>query len=264
MNHNFSPPPPPIPVICHRMSPMIVLLMLALSGPGQPVCFAADPVPAAVAPPRSSAEPPSAEDLAAYAAIGSAIAQKMRIAELNWNEARFNAFVSGLRAGAAGHGYPFNDAARHLFDEINRRIAEPPARQDRAPSDQLEQYMRSARESLMMQQSESGLLCHIVHNGAGPRPGPDDTIVLSFSAKASDGTTELPQLTREKLRTKVTDLIPGLAEGVQMLALGGRAVLIVPPKLSFGSGAWPAGVDRGTPILFLVDLEDIIADGAAP
>lgn len=251
-----------LPIRRRRSAAIVALIAFSLAGSGLSICSATETVPAASTRPSGTMQP-SAAELEAYAAIGSAVAQKMRMSELNWNEARFNAFVSGLRAGRAGQSYPFNDAAQHLFDEINRRAVVPSAGQNQAP-DQLEQYMHAAKESLMMQQTESGLLCHIVTSGGGPRPRPGDTIVLSFSAKASDGTTDLPQLACQNMRTKVADLLPGLAEGVQMMTLGTRAVLLVPPNLSFAGGQWPEGIDRGTPILFLVDLEDVIADRSAP
>jgi FKBP-type peptidyl-prolyl cis-trans isomerase FkpA len=127
-----------------------------------------------------------------------------------------------------------------------------------------EAYMREARQRFAMQQTDSGLLYRLEAVGAGSRPRRDDTIVLSFSALAPDGKTELPQLSRQKLRTKVADLLPGLAEGVQMIALGSRILFIVPPKLSFANGEWPAGIEPGTPLIFRVELQDIIVGGSAP
>lgn len=126
----------------------------------------------------------------------------------------------------------------------------------------LEQYLRTARENAAMQQTESGLLVRIMTAGAGARPRPEDTVVLTLSAKASDGSTDLPQLALRSVRLKVGDLLPGLAEGVRMIALGGRGLLVVPPSLSFNRGQWPNGVTRGMPLLFLVEVEDVIAPNA--
>jgi FKBP-type peptidyl-prolyl cis-trans isomerase len=121
--------------------------------------------------------------------------------------------------------------------------------------------MRQARAQIGMVQSEDGLLCRVALAGAGPRPGRDSTVIINLSAKAPDGVTDLPQLGGQRLKVKVADMLPGLAEGVQMLAIGARAIFIVPPKLSFGDGEWPSGVGRGTPILFMLELEDIVPSG---
>lgn len=82
-------------------------------------------------------------------------------------------------------------------------------------------------------------------------------MVLTVKATAPDGKTVLPQLSGEHVRVKVRDLLPGLAEGLRMLTLGGRIVLVVPPILSFGDAPWPAGVQSGIPLLFELSLEDI-------
>jgi len=69
----------------------------------------------------------------------------------------------------------------------------------------------------------------------------DDTIVLSFSALALDG-----RLSCHNFPSKTAhegDLLRA-GEGVQMIALGSRILLIVPPKLSFANGEWPPASNR--------------------
>jgi len=163
--------------------------------------------------------------------------------------------------------FPFDAAAHVLSERIDARIAElsaAPSAGAAVDAREIEQYMRRAREGLGMQQSASGLLYLVVQPGAGPRPRHNDRIVLSFTAVAADGKTPLPQLAVQKLRTNISDLLPGLAEGVQLIALGGRAAFVVPPNLSFATGHWPAGVEAGMPIIFRVELEDILPPGEAP
>lgn len=121
----------------------------------------------------------------------------------------------------------------------------------------IEAFLKSARAGFSLQQSDSGLLFKIIAAGGGPRPRLEDTIVVSVKATAPDGKTPLPQLTGEHARVNVRDLLPGLIEGVEMLTLGGKIVLVVPPDLSFGNGAWPQGFPPNIPLLFELTLEDI-------
>jgi FKBP-type peptidyl-prolyl cis-trans isomerase len=115
-----------------------------------------------------------------------------------------------------------------------------------------------------MQQSDSGLLYRIIGAGAGVRPRVDDTVVVTLLAKAPDGQTDLPQLSRENARMKVSEMLPGLAEGVQRLALGGTEMLVLPPSLSFGNGEWPQGLQPGMPLLFQIELKEVAAHGTEP
>jgi FKBP-type peptidyl-prolyl cis-trans isomerase len=122
----------------------------------------------------------------------------------------------------------------------------------------LERFMARARENYSMMLSSSGLLFR-VQGGTGPRPRPDDTIIVNIAAKAPDGKTDLPQISAPNVRTKVAHLLPGLAEGVQMIALGGEGFFILPPHLSFGVGEWPPGLEPGMPLLYRLTLTDVIA-----
>lgn len=223
---------------------------------------AAEPVPTGT----PGAEAPLVGEMAAYAGFGSAVADQMRMADLKWSEAQFNAFVAGIRASYRGRSYRFDAAAQRLSEQVAQRIQDLSARSAEATPTPaaVEQYMREAREGLNMQRSDSGLLYLIVQGGAGPRPQPGDRIIISFTVVAADGKTPLPQLEVKNLRTKVSDLLPGLAEGVQLIALGGHAAFVLPPQLSFGSGQWPAGVDVGTPLLFRVELVDILPANGTP
>ena len=66
-------------------------------------------------------------------------------------------------------------------------------------------------------------------------------------------------LTAMRAQVGVTDLLPGLAEGVQLLKPGGKGLIYVPAALSYGDGDWPKDVPRGMPIGFFVELHEVLA-----
>jgi hypothetical protein len=66
-------------------------------------------------------------------------------------------------------------------------------------------------------------------------------------------------LTFKQRRVRVEELIPGLVEIVQMMSPDGSALVLVPPDLSFGTGPWPDGLPRGTPVVCILQLHEIIA-----
>jgi hypothetical protein len=85
---------------------------------------------------------------------------------------------------------------------------------------------------------------------------------VSCAAYAADGATPIPQLSSQKARTKVSDMLPGFVQGIQMMTVGGQAIFVLPPALSFGNGNWPMGVDRGTPLIFRFALIDVLSGNA--
>jgi FKBP-type peptidyl-prolyl cis-trans isomerase FkpA len=238
---------------------LVTMLPLAIT--------AAEPPPPPRPPPPSANAPAAEPPLEAFSAIGSALAQHNRLADLGWTDAQLGAFLEGIRATVRGKSYPFDAAARSLSGDMSRRIAELAVRerqQEFAKPGAVEQYMKETRKSFGLQQSDSGLAYGIKAGGTGVRPGPGDTVVVSFTATAADATTDLPQLATNHKRLKVSELMPGLAEGVQMMTPDSQAMFVLPPALSFGEGEWPAGVDRKTPLVFLFVLHNVVSAETSP
>jgi FKBP-type peptidyl-prolyl cis-trans isomerase len=210
---------------------------------------------AAVAQPAASPGPAS---LDAYEQLGWAAARSAGIAELNWTDGEFAAFVDGLRAAHEKRSIPMGDEGRQLLVNMQRRVAGVRAGREAEQNAELEEFMESMKGKVGLQKTESGLLCRIIMPGAGPRPRMGDTVVANFDVKMPDGRTSIAALSGEDAQAKVGEMPPGVNEALEMLALGGRGVFVVPPHLSFGSGQWPEGLPPGTPILLQIELKDIL------
>ena len=245
-------PPAAVPVSTFWRS--LALLSLAANVAVLGVWLGRAPARSA-APPVASApavKTPSRE-FAPYASLGSYMAENNRIPDLGWTEPQFAAFQAGFRASYEGRGLPLDDAAKRLRDEISQRVQAMLATERPNP---LEDYFRALREKENAVRTASGLHYRITEPGTGPTPQPAEAVVISFSATLPDGTA-LPPLTRARVRMVVRDLLPGLAEGVQLLRVGGKALVYVPPELAYAEKDWPAQLPKHTPIVFFVELHEI-------
>ncbi|HYP17125.1 MAG TPA: hypothetical protein VEQ65_07925, partial [Opitutus sp.] len=172
------------------------------------------------------------DELVPYAAVGTALAQNIRLRELNWSDAQLDAFLAGIRAARAGRQYTIDGTARQLLAEVQRLASTRSSDGGGTHFDRLRHFLESARQDYLLQQSDSGLL-YRVKGGLGPRPRPQDRVVLRISASGPDG-NPLPVLSSNETKAEVADLLPGLAEGVQLMALGGEAFFVLSPHHSFG------------------------------
>jgi FKBP-type peptidyl-prolyl cis-trans isomerase len=238
-------------------------LQLAFPGPGalaqQP---AGAPAQQAEIPKGTAAPSQAPIPLSALSAIGSSVAVGNHLDELGWSEAQIDAFIEGIRAALHGKPYPLDAAAQEANDAIGRRVGEIEARerdQEFAKPGALEKYLKDICKRMGLQQSDSGLCYGIKYGAKGIRPGPDDTVVVSCMAMAADGKTPIPQLSNQNARGKISTMLPGFVEGLQMMTVGSEALLVLPPALSFGGGAWPPGVDRGSPLIFRITLKEVIS-----
>ncbi len=228
----------------------VALLAWALR-PAHPVPAAPAAAPEVPPPERAPAAPTPA--LAPYAALGSFLAENNHIADLKWSPDQFAAFLTGVRETYEGRGFPMDAEATRLRDDINRRVQQLLTAQQPDP---LDDYFRSLREKEGVQRTPSGLHYRIIDPGYGEAPGPNSTVVVSFTGRLPGGEA-VPSLTRARIRIKLADLLPGLREGLPLLRIGGKALLYLPPALSFPGNAWPADVPRDAPIVLFVELHDV-------
>jgi FKBP-type peptidyl-prolyl cis-trans isomerase FkpA len=210
--------------------------------------------------------PVNAVPLEAYSAVGTSLVKDNHLAQLGWTEAQIEAFLDGVRAGFQGGGRPIDAAARELFNQIGQRMQALTEQENRvrfgaeafARPGYLEQYLKELRRQFKLEESDSGLFYDIKTVGYGVRPGPEDTVVISYKVNQADMATELPQLEANRRKVRMTDLTPGLREGFQMMTVGSAGMLVVPPALSYGEGDWPPGTERGTPLIYMVMLHEVL------
>lgn len=207
-------------------------------------------VPAPVVAPVTISWP---RELAPYAQLGSFMAENNRIADLKWKPEQFAAFQEGFRASFEGRGLPLEDAGAKLRDEISGRVQ---AMLEAERPDPVRDYFRFLREKENVQQLPSGLHYRVTEVGTGEPPKAEDTVVMSYAAGRPDGKT-IPALSRSRVKVAVRDLLPGLAEGVQLLRVGGKGLIYVPPALAFKPADWPPQLPRDTPLVFFVELHDV-------
>jgi FKBP-type peptidyl-prolyl cis-trans isomerase FkpA len=253
MKNKNSPPPRPA-------RPLWLVIALLISVAANVVQFAwsaraAKPKPET--PPPATASAPDAgpwpRELAPYAALGSFVAENNRIADLKWRPEQFAAFQEGLRASYEGRGLPLDEPAAKLRDEISARVQ---AMLETERPDPVKDYFRFLREKEGVKETASGLHHRITEEGTGEPPGAGAVVIISYAAGLPDGKS-LPALSGTRVKVAVRDLLPGLAEGVQLLRVGGKGLIYVPPALSFKEADWPVQLPREAPLVFFVELHDI-------
>ena len=104
--------------------------------------------------------------------------------------------------------------------------------------------------------TESGLQ-YVMHSaGAGEKVGPDDIAVVNYRGTLIDG-TEFDA--NDGVEFSPARLIEGMAEGLELLAKGGKATFYIPADLAYGENA-PRGsvIKPNSVVVFEVEVVDII------
>jgi FKBP-type peptidyl-prolyl cis-trans isomerase len=101
----------------------------------------------------------------------------------------------------------------------------------------------------------SGLQYKIVHNGFGKRPLPTDMVTVYYTGSLINGTTFDGTEPGLPAQFKVTDLIPGWTEALEIMREGDVWHIVIPPQLAYGArGAGGGAIPPNQTLVFDLTL----------
>lgn len=113
------------------------------------------------------------------------------------------------------------------------------------------EFVLPSEEELV--RTPSGLGVRVVEEGSGPKPAPTDVVTVRYAGwltggKLFDasypGTASFP----------LNRVVAGWTEGLQHLAPGGVAILVLPPELAYGARGAPPRIGPNETLVFRVEL----------
>lgn len=110
----------------------------------------------------------------------------------------------------------------------------------------------------------NGLAYANIHIGTGTLAQANDTATLDYTLYSADGQFLQTSIGQTPLTTELSTsaLIPGFAQGVEGMRVGGVRRLVVPQDLAYGQSP-PSGIPQGT-LVFIIRLRSITAASPAP
>ena len=180
-----------------------------------------------------------------------------------------DAFVAGYRDGAEGK------EGRMTQDEI---AAEMQSYQEKMMAEQQETqaalaeanaaaaaaYLEEnkAREGVVV--TESGLQYEVIEAGDGPKPSAEDTVEVHYRGTLVDGTEFDSSYSRGQTVTfGVGQVIPGWTEALQLMPVGSKWKLSIPPELGYGAGGAGQMIGPNAALVFDVELISIPSQAEA-
>ena len=110
----------------------------------------------------------------------------------------------------------------------------------------------------------SGLQYKILTEGTGPIPKSGDTVTVNYRGTLLDGTEFDSSFKRGQPATfKVTGVIKGWTEALQLMKTGSKWRLVIPPELAYGERGTPA-IGPNATLTFEVELLSIKSGAPMP
>jgi len=214
--------------------------------------------------PASAQQPPleTDNDKTLYA-LGLVLAQK--ISQFKLQPAEAELVAAGFRDGASGaeprvaldvYGPQIDPMLRQRFDEL---MAEQKAAG--------EAYYQKFAQEPGVEKTESGILFQQIEAGSGPKPDENASVKVHYHGTLADGTVfDSSKQRNEPATFPLGGVIPCFKEGLQKLAVGGKAKIVCPSHLAYGPQGSPPRIPPDATLTFELELIEILppAEPATP
>lgn len=101
----------------------------------------------------------------------------------------------------------------------------------------------------------SGLLYEVITEGSGDKPKATDTVTTHYHGTLVDGTVFDSSVERgQPASFPVNGVIRGWTEALQLMAVGSKWRLVIPPELAYGDRGAGAQIKPGATLVFEVEL----------
>ena len=179
-----------------------------------------------------------------------------------------DAMILGLRNGVDSTGLftpeQMGDIMRDFKLKLNEAMEAQAKKENEILSKEHDAFMEevSKRDSIVT--LPSGLMYKIISEGPGSKPDANDTTVVNYVGKFSDGEIFDANKPGEAARFVPLGLVPGLIEGLPLMSIGSKYEFYIPQNLGYGERGIPKsqgfkGIAPFSPIVFEIELLDVVS-----
>jgi FKBP-type peptidyl-prolyl cis-trans isomerase FkpA len=198
-------------------------------------------------------------------ALGSLFATNMK-ASLEPNEVKLDQeyLISGFNETFNGASQLSKDEVNSFLNAFGKRIEEESnARFEKQKTENTatgDKFREKFAKQDGVKKTKSGLLYQILEKGSEKHPTENDTVIVHYTGTLTDGRKFDSSYDRGEPATfPLNAVIKGWIEGIQLIGIGGKIKLVVPPDLAYGDQSRPgqegkAGIQPASTVIFEVEL----------
>lgn len=179
------------------------------------------------------------------------------------DEVDIDTVIAALRAAHAGAPAQLDD--KQIAAVRSEFVAHLQAKRDAALK-ALAQKNRSEGERYLSDNARrdgvattvSGLQYRIDRNGSGAKPSAESTVRVNYVGRLLDGREfESTYATDHPAEFPLNRIMPGLREGLMLMAPGAKSRLWIPAALAYGEAGVPGQIEPNATLVFDVELLEV-------
>jgi FKBP-type peptidyl-prolyl cis-trans isomerase FkpA len=194
------------------------------------------------------------EDEKIFYYMGIAMEQSLQSFTLSHEELEI--LIRGLREAHAGKQLELERATYHpkiqeLGQQRMKKVAEAEKLKAHA-------FLAEAAQRKGAIRTESGLIYTEIIAGSGDSPQPADTVKVHYQGSLRDGTVfDSSERRGGPFEFPLDRVIPCWSEGVGMMKVRGKSLIICPPEIAYGERGSPPTIPGNAALSFEVELIEI-------
>ena len=184
-------------------------------------------------------------------------------------EVNFDRLAEGLKDAIEGEKPRLTDEEmKKLVVDLRKRAREAQLKKTQEQSEKNlkegEAFLAENKKKEGVKTTESGLQYRIIKEGDGPLPKATDTVTVHYRGTYVDGKefySSYQRNTPEKFA--VNRVIKGWTEALQLMKVGSKWQIFVPPELAYGRGGQGSSIPPNSVLIFEIDLISIEREGTS-
>lgn len=109
--------------------------------------------------------------------------------------------------------------------------------------------------------TKSGLQYKVITKGSGPKPKPEDVVLVHYRGTLTNGTEFDSSYSRNQpAKFPVGGVIPGFSEALQLMDKGAKWQVVIPSDLAYGDKQAGPGIAPNSVLVFELELVDITGE----
>jgi len=203
-------------------------------------------------------KPPQLKDLKDKASYSFGLNIGLNIRRQNV-EINPDLFMAGLKDAIAGRKPLLTEQEiRETMTAFEKDMQQKQTEQAQKNSAASEKFLTENKTKEGVKTTASGLQYKVLKEGNGAQPKMSDTVTVNYRGTLVDGTEFDSSFKRNQPSTfPITGVIKGWTEALQLMRVGSKYQLFVPPNLAYGDRSPGPQIPPGSTLIFEVELLDV-------
>jgi FKBP-type peptidyl-prolyl cis-trans isomerase len=168
-----------------------------------------------------------------------------------------DAVTAGMKDGIAGKPQMTMDQIKETMTAFEKDMQQKQTEVGKKNAAEADKFLAENKTKEGVKTTASGLQYKVLKEGNGAQPKAADTVTVNYRGTLTDGTEFDSSYKRNEPATfPVAGVIKGWTEALQLMKVGSKYQLFIPPDLAYGEQGRP-GIPPNSMLIFEVELMDV-------